>query len=1061
MSKITPPIITGVFPRKRLFRLLDGLRKQPVIWVSGPPGSGKTTLVGSYIGTRKIPCLWYQIDQGDAGLATFFYYMGQASKKASPRKRKVLPLLTPEYLQDIPTFTRRYFEELSGRLKIPTILVFDNYQEVPSASSFHEVILNGLSGIPEGINVIIISRSDPPSGFIRLRANHLMNILEWDELRLTREESSAIVRLRATQKLPKETMQHLYQTADGWAAGLILMLESVRRGIEPKLFGKLTPQEILDYFGKEIFDKTDKEIQEFFLETAFLPKMTAKMAEELTKLSSAGSILSTLNRNNYFTEKRFQNEPIYQYHPLFREFLLSRAKKIFATETLSLLYSRAARLLEESGQTESAVSLLREAGDWDGMVGLIMKHAPSLLAQGRNRPLQKWLESLPRDILEKNPWLLYWMGSCRLPFDPSFARSCFEKAFEKFRTEEDTAGLFLAWSGIVTSITAGFEDFKPLDQWISVLEEMMVFVKGFPSAGIGLRVSSSMFSALMLRQPEHPKIEGWAERALSLAEKCSDLNLQIQTLSRLVTYRTFMGDFRKAALAMNSLRQGVSSRDAEPLSMIHAKHAEAVYFQHTGQHEESLKAVSKGLELSRHAGIHVYENFLRGYGAANAFSMSDFTTAEIFLEKMAPPSEALKPWDACFYHHLRTLEALTKASMKQAALHADLALKFCKDMGNPFSLVQCNLAKAHVLHQFGKDGEANEYLAHSLEMARKMKSRLWEFYGLFAQALFALDQGKDASCLVFLRKALEMGKEEGYINTFIREPSAMARIYARALDAGIEVEYVQELIRRRNLTTEKPPLHLENWPWPIKIYTLGRFELIKDGKPIRFSRKAQQKPLSLLKVLIALGGREVREDQIEDALWPEADGDSAHHSFEMTLHRLRKLICDEKAIQYREGRVTLYPEYSWVDVWAFEGITGRVDSKKREGMTETAVLLTQKAIEMYGGPFLAGEVEQSWMISIRERVRRKFLGNVSWLGHYWEENQRWEKALECYERGLEVDELAEELYRRLIMCYQRLDRKAEALSVYNRCKKTLSSALGIEPSPETQALYQKILTENR
>jgi DNA-binding SARP family transcriptional activator len=60
-----------------------------------------------------------------------------------------------------------------------------------------------------------------------------------------------------------------------------------------------------------------------------------------------------------------------------------------------------------------------------------------------------------------------------------------------------------------------------------------------------------------------------------------------------------------------------------------------------------------------------------------------------------------------------------------------------------------------------------------------------------------------------------------------------------------------------------------------------------------------------------------------------------------------------------------------------------------------------------------------------------------------------------------VDELAEELYRRLIMCYQRLDRKAEALSVYNRCKKTLSSALGIEPSPETQALYQKILTENR
>lgn len=651
-----------------------------------------------------------------------------------------------------------------------------------------------------------------------------------------------------------------------------------------------------------------------------------------------------------------------------------------------------------------------------------MKHAPSLLTQGRNRPLQKWLESLPRDILEKNPWLLYWMGSCRLPFDPSFARSCFEKAFEKFRTEEDTVGLFLAWSGIVTSITAGFEDFKPLDQWICVLEEMMVFVKGFPSAGIGLRVSSSMFSALMLRQPEHPKIEGWAERALSLAEKCSDLNLQIQTLSRLVTYRTFMGDFRKAALTMNSLRQGVSSRDAEPLSMIHAKHAGAVYFQHTGQHEESLKAVSKGLELSRQAGIHVYENFLRGYGAANAFSMSDFTTAEIFPEKMAPPSEALKPWDACFYHHLRTLEALTKASMKQAALHADLALKFCKDMGNPFSLVQCNLAKAQVLHQFGKDGEANEYLAHSLEMARKMKSRLWEFYGLFAQALFALDQGKDASCLVFLRKALEMGKEEGYINTFIREPSAMARICARALDAGIEVEYVEELIRRRNLILEKPILHIENWPWPIKIYTLGRFELIKDGKPIRFSRKAQQKPLSMLKALIAFGGKEVREDQIEDAFWPEADGDAAHRSFNSNLHRLRQLLGHEEAIQLKEGRLTLDPRYCWADVWAFEDSLGRAEGLWEEGRDESAVKLTEKALEMYKGAFLSREIEQPWAMSTSERLRGKFLRSVGKLALHWKQFDQWEKTLNCYQKGLEVDDLAEEFYQGLMTCYQKLGR---------------------------------------
>ena len=98
IAKVTRPIPTGVYPRKRLFDLLDRKRKYPVIWVSGPPGCGKTTLVTSYLETKESPCLWYQADEGDADPATFFYYLGLAAKKATPRKRKPLPLLTPEYL---------------------------------------------------------------------------------------------------------------------------------------------------------------------------------------------------------------------------------------------------------------------------------------------------------------------------------------------------------------------------------------------------------------------------------------------------------------------------------------------------------------------------------------------------------------------------------------------------------------------------------------------------------------------------------------------------------------------------------------------------------------------------------------------------------------------------------------------------------------------------------------------------------------------------------------------------------------------------------------------------
>ena len=99
---------------------------------------------------------------------------------------------------------------------------------------------------------------------------------------MTLEEAEGIIRLQAKEKQTRKTISLLHKAADGWVAGLVLMLESVKRGIEPKVFGKVIPEEIVDYFANELLNKTDKETQEFFLKTAFLPKMTAKMAEELT-----------------------------------------------------------------------------------------------------------------------------------------------------------------------------------------------------------------------------------------------------------------------------------------------------------------------------------------------------------------------------------------------------------------------------------------------------------------------------------------------------------------------------------------------------------------------------------------------------------------------------------------------------------------------------------------------------------------------------------------------------------------------------------------------------------
>jgi len=83
-AKITRPHPRRVLPRTRLFRQLDQGCKRPLIWVTGPPGAGKTTLVSSYLDARKRRCLWYQIDAGDADAATFFIIW--ASPPERPRR---------------------------------------------------------------------------------------------------------------------------------------------------------------------------------------------------------------------------------------------------------------------------------------------------------------------------------------------------------------------------------------------------------------------------------------------------------------------------------------------------------------------------------------------------------------------------------------------------------------------------------------------------------------------------------------------------------------------------------------------------------------------------------------------------------------------------------------------------------------------------------------------------------------------------------------------------------------------------------------------------------------
>jgi len=819
-------------------------------------------------------------------------------------------------------------------------------------------------------------------------------------------------------------------------------------------------EEIFHYFSSEILNPMDSETQDFLLKTAFLPQMTESMVERLTENSQAGRILNRLNRGNYFTEKRVLDEPIYGYHPLFREFLLSRSEESSSKQSLSLLRRRAADILEEHGQVGSAARLLKEISDWDALTRLVLKHAPVLHAQGRDSVLEKWLRSIPPELFESHPWLFFWMGSCRLFANPAESRPCFEQAYRQMRMKKDATGIFLSWSGMVDSVNLGygFESFSVLDQYLKDLEEIRQDYPVFPSPEIEVRVASSVIAALVLRQPDHPEIESWVERVIRLARDPSLFNAKVQALFFLAYYHNYRGNREQARLAIDQMGQMSQSPLASPFVKVMTLHIEAMHDCIFGLNRECLEAVRKGLELSRKTGVSFLYHGWFAFGGFAAFQMNDLNAGKGFLKQMASCQPNFRPLDIAYYYLLQVNEALISGKLRQASLHADLAFKLALDIGSPALTIRCLLVRARTLQEIGRLPEALKHLKQASDLSRRMGIEFGTFCCLFTKAQFEFDRGEEKKARDILRKALSLGKDRGFMGLFIDRPATTARICMKALEAGIEVDYVREMIRERNLAPEQRPWHLENWPWPLKIFTLGRFAILKDDKSVRFTGKVQQKPLDLLKALIAFGGKDVGEHRLTDTLWPDADGDLAHQSFASNLHRLRELIGFEKAILRQENQLTLDERYCWVDIRAFEHLLEKADVQWKAGEIENSVELIEKAIDFYKGPFLGQEVEQPWSMDISERLRSMFLRSVKKLGTYWIEKGQLEKALECYQKGLEVDRLAEEFYQGLMSCYHQLGRQTEALSTYHRCKKALSTSLGIKPSSKTEAFYKAVIT---
>ena len=434
-AKLTRPTASGLIQRERLFARLDRSLQSKVVWISGPGGAGKTSLVSSFIEARGLDCIWYQVDASDADLASFVHYLRLAARDYPG---ELLPAFTAAHFVELEAFARRFFEAFFGRFAKPLVIVFDNYQDVPADSRFHDLVVALLDHLAAHARVVVLSRAEPPAALAKWSLHPGFTTVDWQVVQFSPEEATALARSWGIGRA--EDVSALHEMSRGWAAGMVMMMRAAQRGVDLARARNEPPRQLFDYFASQVWSRLPAATQSFLYRTAFLPHMTATLAQTLTGDTQAARTLADLHADNFFTDRRPGPESVYEYHPLFREFLIVRAAEALEPAALGELRRAAAALLEQSGRLEAAAELLIEAGDWKAFAAFVAGHAEQMVDQAKFHTLRTWLDALPAGDVGDSPWLLLWLGLCKAVARDATFRASLERSCELFDAAGDLVG---------------------------------------------------------------------------------------------------------------------------------------------------------------------------------------------------------------------------------------------------------------------------------------------------------------------------------------------------------------------------------------------------------------------------------------------------------------------------------------------------------------------------------------------------------------------------------------------------------------------------------------------
>ena len=596
-AKVSAPRLTNTIARERVSRILERALVRGAVSITGPAGAGKTTAVADYLTARSRPAVWYDVDATDSDVANVFLYLARAARAAT-RARRQLPQFRVQHLGSLRLFAGKFLEALFAGLPRRAILVLDNCQAIAGNPAWAEILEQAVLAPRFGQGLVLVSRADPPAELSRHLVNQRLVHLSGKDLRFSEREAGTLARTRVPARVRrhKQALETLCALADGWAAGLVLVLDHAARGETTAELARHDAR-LFEYFSAEILSQLSPDAQHVLLATALLPCMTERMAAAVAESDRAGAVLADLHRRGLLIERLPTSETTYRYHPLLRAFLLARADP--SPEALA----RAAAACAAGGLLDDAVDLYARAGAENEAATLVLAHAPRLLGEGRYKTLSAWIERLSEPTLASQPWLRYWQATANIASDQAGSARQFERAYAEFEARDDAAGLYLTIAGAIQLVTVESEDFRRLDPWFDRLGRVLAGGPAASSPDIDAAAMTSAIMAAVVARVGHPQVARWADRALTLAP--ADLGVRVRLWASLLAWLSHADRLDQAAALLVRLRSAITPA-LDPLTRVMVNEAH-IYRAVRSNWRKSLEIIESGLAIVRAEGLQLFE----------------------------------------------------------------------------------------------------------------------------------------------------------------------------------------------------------------------------------------------------------------------------------------------------------------------------------------------------------------------------------------------------------------------------------------------------------------------